>query len=128
MKFDLSKTQEELNDFIKIYEKATNSHDFDKVEPLVDNNATYRFTNDFYKGLNQIRKAFEATWKKIDKEKYRIKNIKWIVVSDTVAGCYYDFEWNGEVNGHKTSGKGNGTNILVKQGGKWFVRHEHLSN
>lgn len=44
------------------YEEATNSHDFDPVEPLLSPDAVYFFSHGTYRGQVEIRQAFEETW------------------------------------------------------------------
>ncbi len=57
--------EEVLNQFLKDYEKASNSHDFKKVKPFIDENASYEFTDGSFKGIDEIQKAFEKTFDKI---------------------------------------------------------------
>jgi len=69
------------------YEKAANSGDFDQVEPLIANDALYWFTDGSFDGIDEIRRAFEATWATIHDETYEIEDIRWVAVSKTVAVC-----------------------------------------
>ncbi|MDP2838231.1 MAG: DUF4440 domain-containing protein [Candidatus Moranbacteria bacterium] len=116
-----------LDQFLKEYEVATNTHDFDKVAPLLDKDAVYWFSDGSYIGVNTIRQAFVDTWNKIQNEKYQIRNTQWISVDKKLAVCVYDFYWEGEVDGEKLSGTGRGTNVIGKVGDRWKMLHEHLS-
>lgn len=116
-----------LDQCIRQYEEATNSHNFDNVAPLVANNAVYWFSEGSYEGLVSIRKAFESAWDVVKDEVYAISNVRWLAVSETAAVCVYDFSWKGVINGEPKSGNGRGTNALAKIGKDWRIVHEHLS-
>jgi len=117
----------ELNQFLKKYEEAANSCNFDNVEPLLTDDAIFWFTNGTYKGKAAIRKAFEDTWASIKEEKYFLSNIQWVGMSDDLAVCVYDFTSDGMVNGSRQVYNGRGTSVFRKQGGEWLICHEHLS-
>jgi len=117
----------ELSAFVKQYEDATNSHDFNNVRPLIAPEAVYFFSNENLFGIEAIEKAFVSTFNSIKDETYSIKNVRWLAVSEKVAVCVYDFHWVGSVDGERKEGSGRGTNALVKSDGKWLMVHEHLS-
>lgn len=117
----------DLDQFLKQYEEATNSHNFDNVAPLIAKEAVYWFSDGSYEGLASIREAFEAAWNTVKDEVYTISNIRWLAVSDTAAVCVYDFSWKGLIDGESKSGGGRGTNALAKTGKGWQIVHEHLS-
>jgi ketosteroid isomerase-like protein len=118
---------EEAKEFLKRYETATNSHDFDKVAPLLANDAVYWFSDGSLKGVAAIREAFEKTWNIVRDEAYKIVNISWVLASPTNAVCIYEFQWQGKVDGIQKSGKGRGTNVMSKGSAGWQMLHEHLS-
>lgn len=118
----------ELNLFIQLYEDATNSHDFDQVERLLTEDAQYFFSDGTYQGLAEIRAVFERNWETIKEEVYRIRDVNWMAVSESVAVCTYIFQWQGYFHGELKSGEGRGTNVLVKHNGQWLINHEHLSS
>ncbi|OLS24714.1 MAG: hypothetical protein HeimC3_18230 [Candidatus Heimdallarchaeota archaeon LC_3] len=64
--------------FMLEYEKKTNSFNFENVIPLIAEEAVYWFTDGSFTGLNEIRSAFEETWRTIEKDKFTILNINWI--------------------------------------------------
>ena len=113
--------------FLKRYESATNSHDFDNVRPLIAHDAVYFFSNENLHGIAAIEKAFVDTFNTIKDETYSIRSVQWLAVSDTVAVCVYDFHWLGTIDGERREGSGRGTNALVKRNGDWVMIHEHLS-
>lgn len=117
----------QLDQFLKQYEEATNSHDFDNVASLIAKDAVYWFSDGSYEGLASIRKAFESAWKTVKDEVYTISNVRWLAISETAAVCVYDFSWKGVIDGKPISGGGRGTNALAKTDKGWRIVHEHLS-
>ena len=124
---DRVELQYELETFLKTYETASNSCNFDRVAPLVADDATYWFTNGTFKGQAAIRKAFEDTWARIKKEKYTITDIRWVAMSYWVSACTYSFVSDGIVSGERRVFNGCGTSVLKRIRGNWRVVHEHLS-
>lgn len=118
----------ELNEFLKQYEAATNSHDFEKVKPLISEEAVYWFSEGNFIGIESIQNAFEKTWNNIRDEVYMITGLQWLMVTETAAVCIYSFYWKGVVEGLPKEGKGRGTNVLVKNNNHWQIIHEHLSS
>lgn len=124
MQFNIEK---KLNKFIKAYEDATNSHDFNNVRPLVEDDAIYYFSEGTYKGIEAINKVFEKNWTTIEEEIYEIRDIQWILQTENSAACVYKFYWKGFFKGEFRQGSGRGTNILSLKGNTWKIVHEHLS-
>ncbi len=112
---------------MRAYEKATNTHEFSNVAPLIHSKATYFFSDGTFAGRAAIRKAFEKTWSTIKNETYRIKNVRVLSSTNDLAVVTYEFSWRGRRNGRIVSGKGRGTNTLRKSRGKWQMLGEHLS-
>jgi len=110
-----------------MYEKATNSHDFTQVRPLIAEDALYYFSDETLTGIIEIENAFKRTWSNIQAEIYTITDTHWLVSTNDTAICVYGFHWSGLVNGTSKAGHGRGTNILQNQGGVWKMIHEHLS-
>ncbi len=121
------KIKAEVSAFLKQYEKATNSHDFNNVRPLIAPEAIYFFSNENLFGIAEIEKAFTDTFNTIKDETYSINDVQWLAISDTVAVCVYNFHWVGVMDGERKEGSGRGTNSLVKRDGDWLMVHEHLS-
>ena len=117
----------EVSAFVKKYEEATNSHDFNNVRPLIAPEAVYFFSNENLFGIEAIEKAFTDTFNTILDEVYSIRDVQWLAVSETAAVCVYNFHWIGTIDGERKEGSGRGTNVLVKRDGKWLMVHEHLS-
>ena len=117
----------ELDTFLADYEAAANSRDFDRVVPYIADNAIFWFTNGVFKGRVEIKRAFEATWDNIQDETYTLSNTVWLVKTDRIAVCTYNFTSNGKVEGKHQVYEGHGTNVIQKIKGKWQIAHEHLS-
>jgi uncharacterized protein (TIGR02246 family) len=118
---------QDLDAFLRRYEAASNSHDFDQVAPLIADDAVYWFSNGTHLGIAAIRAAFESTWATIADEDYRITAVRWLVTSDDAAACTYSYSWSGMIDGQRRSGGGRGTNVLTRTDTSWCIVHEHLS-
>ncbi len=109
------------------YEQRLSAQDFDKVKPLIHEDAVFWFNDGSYLGIDAIEGAFTATFELIKDEKYWLTNLDWISKSDDAACCHYQFNWEGIIDGNHCAGGGRGTSVLKKTDGSWQVVHEHLS-
>ena len=121
-------SEERLNAFLKNYEAASNTHDFQKVEPFIHKKAVYEFTDGSHKGIGKIKEAFEKTFNKIKNETYTISNIAWLFKTHKYVTCRYDFHWKGIVEGKETEGMGKGTAFIIKTEEGLQILYERLSN
>ncbi|MCB9805974.1 hypothetical protein H6775_02315 [Candidatus Nomurabacteria bacterium] len=55
---------QELENIIKSYEQANNSHDWTNVEPFIHKDAIFWFTDGSYKGIHEIEQAVVNTFEK----------------------------------------------------------------
>jgi ketosteroid isomerase-like protein len=117
----------ELTAFMTRYEQATNSHDIDRVVPLIVPDAVYWFSDGSHRGLEEITGAIRRTFAAIQDEVYEISDLEWVVMAADHAVCRYRFSWTGRVDGRARSGRGRGTNVIVQRDGSWKMQHEHLS-
>jgi uncharacterized protein (TIGR02246 family) len=124
----MSDVRAEVTSFMAKYERAANSHDVEQVLSLIADDATYWFTDGSYRGRGEIAGALERTFATIQHEVYEIRELEWVTLTDEQAACRYRFFWRGVVDGQPSSGRGRGTNVLVKRDGSWLVEHEHLSH
>jgi ketosteroid isomerase-like protein len=109
------------------YGVEINSHDFDRLLPLVSRDCKFWFSSGTYTGLDETRRAFERTWGMIQQEVYSVSDVDWIAESDGAAVCTYTFHWEGVINAERRQGRGRGTSCLRKEAGGWRIVHEHLS-
>lgn len=108
------------------YVEALNMHSWDRISPLVTEDAVFIFTEDTFVGKAAAKVAFEKTFKLIENEVFSLHDVRWTVVTNNVAACRYEFRWKGRIRGQDSSGGGRGTSILRKVDGRWLVMHEHL--
>lgn len=117
----------QVEPFLAEYIRATNTHRFDEVAPLVDEAAVFWFTSGTYRGLAAIRAAFERTWAMIQEEVYVIEDVEWLAADESSAACLYTYRWRGCIDGVVREGSGRGTTVWRRDGRQWRVVHEHLS-
>jgi ketosteroid isomerase-like protein len=117
-----------LTSFMASYEQAANSHDIDRVAPLIAEDATYWFSDGSHQGIAAVRAAIERTFASIRDEIYQIRELEWVVLAPDTAVCRYRFRWEGVVDGKPRSGRGRGTNVIARRDGAWKMLHEHLSS
>jgi ketosteroid isomerase-like protein len=119
----------ELNSFLNLLEQKYKTQNPAEFVDIINENAFYIFTDGTHTGRKEILKAFAKTWKFIKEEIYHIKDVKWLTVTENLGICSYVFEWSGIIDNEPKSGRGNATNIFVKnQNGNWEIIHEHLNN
>lgn len=114
-------------DFMRLYERAANSRDFSNLIPLIHEDSEYWFSDGSFRGIHEVRKAFESTWRTVEDEEYSIHDLRWIVISDDCAVCIYLFTSRGRINGKYMEINGRGTNVIRRFAGIWKIVHEHLS-
>ncbi|MCL4351007.1 MAG: nuclear transport factor 2 family protein [Candidatus Thermoplasmatota archaeon] len=113
--------------FMKRYESAANSRNYNLVEEFIGQNAIFWFSDGTFIGKDKIRKAFENTWEQIKDEKYLLTNLKWIIENNDYAACVYNFRSEGYIDDKLTVAEGRGTTILRLINDGWQILHEHLS-
>ncbi len=114
-------------EFVKSYESALRTQDWNAVEPLVSENASVTFSNGIiHIGKENVQKAFEKNFSIIKNEKYIIENIKWLVKDTKYAVYLFEFNWTGIIDGKPRSGSGVGTSVLLKENARWKLLTEHL--
>jgi ketosteroid isomerase-like protein len=115
-------------EFMCAYEAATNAHDLEATLNMIADDAIFLFSNQTsHIGKDAIRKAIQANFNVIKGERYRTSNLTWLVSSEDVAACVYEFDWVGEINGKPAFGDGRGTTVIRRALGNWQIAHEHLS-
>ncbi|HLJ80087.1 MAG TPA: nuclear transport factor 2 family protein, partial [Ktedonobacterales bacterium] len=102
-------------DFLRDYERQTNTHEFANVAPLLADDAVYWFDDGSFYGVDEIRDAFARTWAAIQNERYAIADVRWLWQDNDSAACIYTFSWQGTVNGGAEEGSGRGTSLLCRR-------------
>lgn len=114
-------------EFIKSYERALATQDWDIIEPLVSENVSVIFSNGtIHIGKENVQKAFEKNFSIIKNEKYAVENIKWLVKDKKYAVYLFEFNWTGIIDGKSGFGNGIGTSVLIKENAGWKLLTEHL--
>ena len=124
---NLDQIELELNSFLTEYEKLANKKNFNEIKPFISEDAIYWFSDGSFNGIDEIEKAFESTWNKLQNETYTISELRWLTFSEDQAICIYNFKSVSPVDGKILSFSGRGTNVLKKINMNWKIIHEHLS-
>ncbi|MEM6885456.1 MAG: nuclear transport factor 2 family protein [Verrucomicrobiota bacterium] len=111
---------------IKDYEAALASQQWERVAPLIDENAVFIFRDGTFRGIEAIADKFSSNFALIEDETYSISNLNWLSRTETTAACEYEFNWTGIILGKACSGGGRGSCVLEKKGGNWRILLEHL--
>lgn len=109
------------------YIRATNTHDFDAVAPLIADPAIYWFRDKDDRGLDAVRRSFNRTWSIVKDEAYSVHDVQWLAREGDTAVVLYTYCWAGQIEDHIRWGGGLATNVLSQTDGRWAVVHEHLT-
>ncbi|QIK69475.1 nuclear transport factor 2 family protein [Erysipelothrix sp. HDW6C] len=112
-----------LNEYIA----ATNTHDFDNLNPLVADAAVYYFSNTTVDTRQAIREYFENAWATIVDEYYSATDVECITSTETVCVYLYTYNYEGFISGKFVRGSGRATNVFQYIDNRWQLVHEHLS-
>lgn len=114
-------------DFIKAYEAALASQEWDRVAPLVHTAACVTFSDGtVYKGIDAVGAAYRRNFALIQNERYTMSDIHWVSEQEQMAVYLFLFNWSGIINGQPASGAGTGTAVITHEGGQWLLLAEHL--
>ena len=115
------------SEFVKQYEAALATQDWEEVAPLIHQKASVVFSDgSVHRGKDAVRAAYERNFDLIKNEEYRIANVHWLLDSSDSAAYMFDFFWTGDIDGQRASGAGRGTAVLVLQDNQWKLLGEHL--
>lgn len=114
-------------DFIKAYEAALASQNWDLVAPLIHPDACVTFSNgSIHIGIDAIAEAYKRNFDLIKNEKYSISDVHWIDADETFAVYIFKFSWSGIIQGQQAQGSGRGTVVISQENGRWKLIAEHL--
>ncbi|MGA9825677.1 MAG: nuclear transport factor 2 family protein, partial [Methylocystis sp.] len=116
-------------EFMREYLNLARTRDIEALLALIDDDAVFLFSNQSsHFGKDAIQSAICANFEAIQNEDYGISDLTWLVSSDEVAVCVYEFAWVGEIDGAPAAGGGRGTTAVrhVADAGRapWRVVHE----
>lgn len=113
--------------FLKKYEAALASQDWQQVNPLVHPDACVTFSSgSVHVGKTAVRQAFERNFSLIQDEAYKIENVHWVLMGADTAVYLFTFRWSGLIKGEAASGAGTGSAVLVNGKNGWQLLVEHL--
>ncbi|MEL6467816.1 MAG: nuclear transport factor 2 family protein [Pseudomonadota bacterium] len=113
--------------FVKEYEHALGSQDWNAVAPLINDDAIVIFSNgSLHAGKEAIRAAYQHNFNTIKGEEYRIENVRWLAETTDAAAYSFEYHWVGEIEERVASGSGRGTAVLVRIDDRWQLAGEQL--
>ena len=123
-------TKASVIEFLNRFEEAAEKEDFDLIQDMVHDDAFFRFNDGDFVGKQAVRGAFEKTWKSgggAKKERFYLTEVKVLSVDASSATATYTYNWEGSIDGRSFKIQGRGTRVLVVEGGRMQIIHEHLS-
>lgn len=117
-----------IDRFFAGFEAAQNAQVFDQVIPFLHPDVVFRFNDGDFRGLDEARGAFEATWAHdVKDERYWTsgRSVEWR--SDDAALVTFAYHWRGTTNEGTFEVAGRGTSLLVEIEGELKLLMEHLS-
>jgi hypothetical protein len=124
-------TNQSVIDFLNNFEAIAQKKNFDLVADMVHERAIFRFNDGDFVGRPAVRAAFEKTWAsstgKPEQEKFYLSDIVVVATESNTAAATYNWNWEGVSQGKNFRIQGRGTRVLVREGERWQIIHEHLS-
>lgn len=128
---DLALTEASVTQFLHRFEQIAEQENFDLLEDMVHPNAVFRFNDGDFVGRPAVRGAFEKTWRSggtnVKKERFYLTDVQVLTVDAASASATYTYNWEGSMDGRPFRIQGRGTRVLVVEGGRLQIVHEHLS-
>ncbi|MCR9062111.1 MAG: nuclear transport factor 2 family protein [Rhodobacteraceae bacterium] len=113
--------------FVKEYEAALGTQDWNCVAPLISDDARVIFSNgSLLIGKDAIKAAYQHNFAMIEGEDYRVENVQWLSEAADSAAYMFEFSWTGMIDGREVSGTGRGTAILGRAEDRWVLVGEQL--
>jgi hypothetical protein len=123
-------TNEEVVRFLERFEALAEQEDFRMIEEMVHERAYFRFNDGDFIGRQAVRAAFEKTWQGgpgVRKVRFYLTDITVISTDRASASATYTYNWEGVMDDEPFRIQGRGTRVLVREGGRLQIIHEHLS-
>ena len=124
-------TKDAIIQFLNRFEEIAEKENFDLVQDMVHDHAVFRFNDGDFVGKRAVRGAFEKTWKgsnaNVKKTRFYLTDIDVLTVDTKSATATYTYNWEGAMDGQPFRIQGRGTRVLVIEGGRLQIIHEHLS-
>jgi ketosteroid isomerase-like protein len=116
--------------FLHHFEAQAMKEDFSLLRDMIDVRAFFRFNDGDFVGHAAIQAVFEKTWRgdpSVKKARFYLTDIVVLNVNPHSATATYTYNWEGSQGPREFKIKGRGTRVLVVDGGKLRIVHEHLS-
>ena len=123
-------TKDSIVHFLNRFEEIAEKENFDLAQDMLHDNAVFRFTDGDFVGKPAVRGAFEQTWKGnayVKKTRFYLTDIEVLTVDVKSATATYTYNWEGAMDGQSFRIQGRGTRVLVVEGGRLQIIHEHPS-
>ena len=78
-------------DFVTVYEAALGTQHWESIAPLVHPDCTVTFSEGTYRGIGEVGAAFRKTFDLIKDETYEMRDIHWVMESETTAVLTFQF-------------------------------------
>lgn len=123
-------TADAVTAFLIRFEELAQREDFELIRDMIDEQAYFRFNDGDYVGRSAIQAAFEKTWRgdpTVKTARFYLTHIVVLTVDQKTATATYTYNWEGSQGDRAFAIKGRGTRVLVYEGGRFRIVHEHLS-
>lgn len=123
-------TPESVVDFLHHFENEALQEDFDRLEPMIDEQAFFRFNDGDFIGRAAIRAVFEKTWRgdpSVQRTRFFLTDIVVLLTDQVSAAATYTWHWEGRQGELEFRIRGRGTRVLAFEDGRFRIVHEHLS-
>lgn len=123
-------TAESVIRFLNHFEDVAMGEDFSLIQDMIDERAYFRFNDGDFVGRKAIQAVFEKTWKgdpTVKKARFYLSDIVVLTTDSASATATYTYNWEGAQGGREFKIQGRGTRVLIHEGGRFRIIHEHLS-
>ena len=116
--------------FLHRFEALAEKEDFSLIRDMIDERAIFRYNDGDFIGREAIQAVFEKTWRgdpTVKRARFYLTDIVVLSVDTASATATYTYHWEGAQGGREFKIQGRGTRVLLMEGGRFRIKHEHLS-
>ncbi len=116
--------------FLHRFEALAEKEDFSLIRDMIDERAIFRYNDGDFIGREAIQAVFEKTWRgdpTVKRARFYLSDIVVLSVDTVSATATYTYHWEGAQGGREFKIQGRGTRVLLMEGGRFRIKHEHLS-
>ena len=121
---------ESVVEFLHRFEALAEKEDFSLIREMIDERAHFRYNDGDFIGRAAIQAEFEKTWRgdpTVKRARFYLSDIVVLSLDAASASATYTYHWEGAQGGREFKIQGRGTRVLVMEGGRFRIKHEHLS-